>query len=358
VTNDRERVLKLDIRSGVFGTLLLLLAGLVAMVLFLRDHSHKRPAGLETVKLKLQWFPQAQFAGYLVAKEKGYFRDEGIDIEVRPAGPDIRPTQTVAQGADDLGIGVSNQVITATENGVDLVIVAQLFQDSANRYVLRAANRVTSLGELKGRNIGLWLGGDEAEFIAMLDSQKLPANFANIIAQGNNSVTQFLGGEFILTQATVYNELELIKNHVGGEANLQILNPAEYGAAIPGDMIFTTKRYLAKNPELVSKVVYASLRGWQYAFAHPNEAVEIVIRANPELKREAQLRQLEAVKQLVLTGKALSSGIGVMDADSYRTAQRVLLTSKQVKSERDPATFFADAPWKTASDRLKQLKSE
>lgn len=350
--------MKFDIRRGVFMTLVFLLVGLLVVTTFFRNNSHKAPAGPQLAKLRLQWFPQAQFAGYLVAKEKGYFRDEGIDIEIRPTGPDLRPTQTVAQGADDLGIGVSNQVITATENGVDLVIVAQLFQDSANRYVLRAANRIKSISELKGRNVGLWLGGDEAEFIAMLDSQKLPADFANIIAQGDDSVMQFMRGEFILTQATIYNELELIKDRVGGEANLQILSPAEYGAAIPGDMIFTTRRYLDKNPELVSKIVYASLRGWQYAFAHPNEAVDIVIRANPELKRESQLRQLAAVKQLVVAGKALSSGIGVMDADSYTNAQRVLLTSKQVKSKRDPATFFSDVPWRAASERLKQLKSE
>ncbi len=350
--------MKLDIRRGVFVALVVMLVGLLAVSMFFRDRSHKPSAGPQIVKLRLQWFPQAQFAGYLVAREKGYFREEGIDIDIRPTGPDIRPTQMVARGADDLGIGVSNQVITATENGVDLVIVAQLFQDSANRYVLRAANRIKSLNELKGRNVGLWLGGDEAEFIAMLDWHKLPADFANVIAQGDDSVTQFLRGDLILTQATIYNELELIKDRVGGEANLQILSPAEYGAAIPGDMIFTTRRYLEKNPELVSKVVYASLRGWRYAFAHPIEAVDIVIRANPELKRDAQLRQLDAVKQLVLAGKALSSGIGAMDGDSYRTAQRVLLTSKQVKSERDPATFFSDVPWKAASEKLKQLKSE
>ena len=133
-------------------------AGLLAMV----------SAATAGESMRLEWVIQGQFAGPLVALEKGYYKEAGIDMELNPAGPDLKPAITVAQGTDSFGIGHPNQVISARANGAPLVTVLQLGHKSASVYVARKTTGITSINDMKGHSVGLWFGGDEHEFLAML----------------------------------------------------------------------------------------------------------------------------------------------------------------------------------------------
>jgi len=338
---------------------LVLIVALVALALaggflLLQRPGHKVAA--EKIRFRLQWFPQAQFAGYIVANALGYYAQRGLDVEVRPAGPDLKPQMAVAAGTDDIAVGVSNQVIAARSNGVPLVIIAQLFQDSANRYVLKKKNAIGSLTDLRGRKVGLWLGGDEAEFVAMLKTVGMTLNDVVVVPEGF-SVTPFLHDEYVLSQVTTYNELIQIQDQGYGDDKLQVLSPGSYEAAIVSDMVFTTEQFLKNHRDASRKFLEASLEGWLYCIENPDEAVDIVLKSNPELRREHQTKQLRAVLGLIWSGEARTKGIGYMDAAYYRTAEKVLFGSGQIKNHVDASTVFDASVWNEINSTEKLPRS-
>ena len=299
------------------------------------------------LNLRLEWFVQAQFAGYIVADRLGYYADEGLKVNIRPAGPDLKPMTTVAAGTDDIGVGVSNQVALARANDVPIKIIAQIFQDSANRYVLLAKNRVDNLMNLRGKKVGLWLGGDEAEFVAMLATAGMQMSDVQVVPQGF-SVAPFLNGDYVLSEVTVYNELLEIDDTIRGKDTLQVLSPADYKCAIVGDMLAATEKTIRDRHDQIVRFLRASFRGWKYAIENPEKAVDIVMAANPELKRDEQVSQLRAILALITTKGVSTDDIGVMKTEDYDTTIRVLRQSGQLKAELHGQDLYDDSMWNAA----------
>jgi NitT/TauT family transport system substrate-binding protein len=299
------------------------------------------PRTANELNLRLQWTVQAQFAGYIVADRVGYYSDEGLKVNIRPAGPDLKPLTTVAAGTDDIGIGVSNQAALARSNDVPVKIIAQIFQDSANRYVLLTKNKINDLTQLREKKIGLWLGGDEAEFVAMLATAGMKMSDVQVIPQGF-SVAPFLNGDYVLSEVTVYNELLEIEDAIRGKDTLQILAPGDYNSAIVSDMIVVTEKSIQTRRDQLIRFLRASLRGWRYALENRERAVELVVAANPELKRDEQRKQLDAVAELILKGTPLQD-IGAMKVKDYETMIRILQVSGQLTTKVNPADVYDDS---------------
>jgi NitT/TauT family transport system substrate-binding protein len=298
------------------------------------------------VNLRLEWTVQAQFAGYIVADRLGYYAEEGLIVNIRPAGPDLKPMSTVAAGTDDIGIGVSNQVALARANGVPIKIIAQIFQDSANRYVLLSKNKINNLTELHNKKVGLWLGGDEAEFTAMLASVGMKMSDVQVVPQGF-SVAPFLNGDYVLSEVTVYNELIEIENAIRGKDTLQVISPGDYKSAIVGDMLAATETTIRDRRDQLIRFMRASLRGWKFAMANPEKAVDLVVAANPELNRGEQLAQLQAI--LGLATKGISDDeIGIMKTEDYDTTIRILRESGQLNADLRGPDLYDDSIWKAA----------
>ena len=311
--------------------------------------------GRSRVRLRLQWVPQSQFAGFIVAHEKGFYKDIGLDVQILPAGPDLKPQVTVAAGTDDIGIGVPNQVIAARSHDVPLIAIAQIFQDSANRYILKSKNKISSLKDLRDKPVGLWLGGDEAEFIAMLKKEGMKLSDVKVIPQ-EFSVIPFLQDKYTLSQVTVYNELPLIRSKGFAGDKLQILSPRDYQSAIPGDVLFTTESYIKDNPKIVESFLTASIRGWKYCLEHPDEALDLILAYNKELVREEQESQLAAVLQLLTAGAVGKEGIGFLSTEDYSIAERVLFESGQISKRVAVNSIIDESAWNRVPTEYKQVK--
>lgn len=325
-----------------------LLAAAAGVALFANGCHRESGAATGAMNVRLQWVVQSQFAGFVVADRRGFYRDEGLNVRLLPAGPDLKPYMTVAAGSDQIGIGVPNQIILARSQGVPLVMIGQIFQESANRYVLKARNRIDSLAQLRGRKVGLWLGGDEAEFVAMLKTAGMSLKDVQVVPEGY-SVIPFLHDEYVLSEVTVYNELNLIRSMGYRDSDLQILNPSQFNAAILGDVVFTTERILHdRRPEIV-KFLAASLRGWQFCVDHRDECLRVVLAANPELERQEQSAQLNSVLELVQGGAARTNGLGYMDSTAYGTAERVLMVSGQLERAVTLSSTYDPSVWRDAN---------
>jgi len=297
--------------------------------------------------LRLEWLFQGQFAGPIVAAAKGYYKEAGVDLELLPAGPDLKPSVTVAQGVDTFGIGHPNQIIAARANGAPLVMVSQYGHKSATVYVARADSGITSLDKVKGRSVGLWFGGDEFEFLAMLNAAGIPKEEVTIVPQGYD-IVGWLNGQYDVMQVTVYNELLQVYKNGFPKEKLVIFDPSEQGVAFVNTGLFTTEETIKSRPEVVQAVVNATLRGWREAIADPKAAAELVVKMNSELKVDEQVEQIRAMAGLFCSGPTLSGEFGKSVLSDWETVQKIMLDAKLISAPIDLAAAFTNAFWEKA----------
>lgn len=304
--------------------------------------------------MRLEWIIQGQFAGPVVALERGYYKEAGIDMELRPAGPDLKPAITVAQGSDQYGIGHPNQLIAARSNGVPLVMVLQIGQRSASTYVVRKSAGINRVQDMPGHSVGLWFGGDEHEFLAMLDAAGVAQDQVKIISQGFD-IVGWLNGDYEVMQVTHYNELLQVRDAGFGAADTVLLDPADYGVELISGGVFTSEKQIAENPAAVQAMVDATLRGWQEAFADPEAAARIVLKYNSELDEKHQVAQIRAMRDLSCAGPTLDGRFGYTDIADWETAKKVLLEAKLIESADNLADGFTNAFWEKAPAAYKTI---
>lgn len=293
--------------------------------------------------MRLEWVLQGQFAGPIVALEKGYYKEAGVeDFLLQPAGPDLKPTVMVATGVDTFGIGHPNQVIAARANGVPLVMVSQWGQKSATTYVARKDSGIASVADMAGHSVGLWFGGDEHEFMAMLKKADVDPAEVTTISQGYDIIA-WLNGEYEVMQVTRYNELLLVYQNGFKPEDLVYLDPAEAGAELISGGLFTTEAQIAEHPETVQAVVNASLRGWKEAFADPEAAAEIVVKYNSELDKDFQVEQIKQMRDIACAGPTLEGKFGETRLESWELAQEILLGAGLIDQPIDLSTGYTNS---------------
>lgn len=250
------------------------LGGLLIFVwLFVSSNGYA--AERENLRLYLNWIPQSQFAGYIMAKEKGFYREEGLPPVVFQWMDDDRsPFEDVANGEVDfctawLADGIRNRV-----NGKPIVEIAQIFAKSSQMLVVRSDSGITKPSDMNGRKIGIWSGEHRVLLEKFLKSQHIEA----IEIPQSDSLIPFLRGLIDICSVMWYNEYNrLIESGLTPE-DLRLFRLEDYELGFPEDAIFCSEKMWREHPEICQKFVRASLRGWQYAFAHEEETVETVLR--------------------------------------------------------------------------------
>lgn len=304
--------------------------------------------------MRLEWVIQGQFAGPIVALDKGYYEAEGVDMQLIPAGPDIKPAVTVAQGTDTFGIGHPNQVISARGNGVPLVMVMQFGQKSATTYVVRKEAGINSVQDMPGNSVGLWFGGDEHEFLAMLDAADVKQEDVQIISQGFDIIA-WLNGDYDVMQVTLFNELLQVYDQGYMMDDLVFLDPSDYGVALVSGGVFTSEKVIAENPDAVQGMVNATLRGWQDALADPEAAAKIVLKYNSELDEAQQVGQIKAMGNLICAGPTLEGKFGMSVLSDWEVSQNVLLGANLIENAVDLESGFTNSFWDAAPEEYKTV---
>ncbi len=301
--------------------------------------------------MRLEWVMQGQFAGPILALEKGYYKDAGVDMQLLPAGPDLKPAVTVAQGVDTFGIGHPHQVIAARSNGAPLVQVVQFGQKSATVYIARKDSGITSIKDMKGHSVGLWFGGDEHEFLAMLDAAGIPQGDVKIVSQGYD-IIGWLQKQYDVMQVTRYNELQQVYRNGFKPEDLVIIDAADQGLALVNTGLFTTEDEIANHPEIVQGVVDATLKGWKEALADPAAAAAIVVKYNSELKVDEQIEQIKAMGDLFCAGPTLDGKFGYSNPSDWEVAQKILVGAKLIEQPIDLSKGYTNAFWEKAPAEL------
>jgi len=258
-----------------------------------------RAAEPATVSFIPQWQPQAQFAGYYVAYEMGFYRQQGLDVKIMRGGPDRPPSEMLARGRADFGTMFLTTGIIKRARGEKLVNLAQIVQRSALMLVAKKSSAINTPQDINGKKVGLWGEDFQGQPRAFFRKYGLKVR---VIPQ-SATLNLFLRGGVEVASAMWYNEYHLILNAGVDPQELTTFMLADYGFNFPEDGIYCREDLAKTHPERCRRFVRASLRGWQYAFAHPQEALDLVMKyveaANVATDRVHQKWMLERMRDII-----------------------------------------------------------
>jgi NitT/TauT family transport system substrate-binding protein len=294
------------------------------------------PAEMKKIRLQLQWFPQAQFAGYFAAKDKGFYADEGLDVSILPGAVEIVPATVVAGGQAEFGISWVPRMLAPRESGADGVVIGQVFQRSPTLQVSFKDQNITKPEDLKGKKVGAWGFGNESELYAGLRKAGLdPANPSDVtIVQQQFDMVAFGAHEIDAAQAMIYNEYAQVletKNPATGQLytpdDLNVISWEQYGTSMLQDAIFASEAWLAQtgNEDIAVKFLKASFKGWIYCRDNAAECVDIVLKSDAKLPKGHQTWQLNEVNGIIWPSP---NGIGITDSAAFDRTVQVALVGK------------------------------
>jgi NitT/TauT family transport system substrate-binding protein len=300
------------------------------------------PSGeLTPVTLQSKWVVQAQFAGYYAAVDQGYYEDEGLDVTIRAGGPDIVPEQVVLGGQAQFGINWLDSLLATRDQGQDIVNIAQVFARSGMTEVTWKDTGLDSISDLRGKKVGVWLGGNEHKLFAALTKNGIdPQKDAEIVAQPFD-MNLFLSREVDAAAAMTYNELAQVLETENPETSelytldeLNVFRMSDEGTGALEDGIFVRGDWISdpENQDIATRFLKASFRGWIYCRDNPDSCVEIVLENGPTLGEGHQKWQMNEINDLIWPNDL---GIGVMDPASFDVTNQIATDYEIIKT---PAT--------------------
>ena len=289
-------------------------------------------AQLTKVTLQLKWVTQAQFAGYYEAKAKGFYRQQGLDVTIKPGGPNIIPEQVVAGGQAQFGIDWLSSLMTSRDKGIDLVSIAQVFNKSGLTLLTWKDTGLDSVAKLKDKKVANWLGGNEFEVFAALAKFGMDpaANKGVTIVQEPFSMDFFLARQADAASAMTYNELAQVLESTNPKTgklytlkDLNVIPMQQVGTAMLEDNVFATGGYLksAAHRAIAKKFLAASLKGWIYCRDHLKPCVNTVLANGPALPRGHQTWQMNEINKLIWPAPL---GIGIMSPAAFARSAAIV----------------------------------
>lgn len=280
----------------------------------------------DEVKLQLQWVTQAQFAGYYVALDKGYYSAEDLDVTILSGGPDIAPPQVLAGGGADVMLNWMPSALAAREKGLPVVNIAQPFKTSGLMLTCWKDTGIKSPADFKGKTIGVWFYGNEYPFLSWMSQEGIStdggADGVTVLRQGFN-VDPLLQRQADCISTMTYNEYGQVLDAGVSEDELVTFKYENQGVATLEDGIYALEKNLS-DPAFVDKMVRfvrASMKGWKYAEANPTEAAGIVLD-NDESGAQTEAHQVRMMAEIA---KLTAGSNGSLDpADFDRTVATLM----------------------------------
>ena len=304
----------------------------------------------DQLTLQLKWVTQGQFAGYYVAKDKGFYEAEGLDVTIKPGGPDIAPPQVIAGGGADVIIDWMPSALASREKGVPLVNIAQPFKKSGMMLTCRKETGITSPEDFKGRTLGVWFFGNEYPFLSWMSQLNMPtaggADGVTVLKQGFN-VDPLLQKQADCISTMTYNEYWQVIDAGIPAYDLVVFKYEDQGVATLEDGLYVLEASL-NDPAMVDKYarfVRASMKGWAYAAENPDEAAEIVLE-NDATGAQTEKHQKRMVGEVV---KLVDGSDGKLDMEAYeRTVKSLLSGGSDPVITKEPS----GAPTTVVTDKL------
>ncbi|WP_198662651.1 ABC transporter substrate-binding protein [Primorskyibacter marinus] len=280
----------------------------------------------DDLTLQLKWVTQAQFGGYYVALEKGFYEDEDLNVTIKPGGPDIAPTQVIAGGGADVVVEWMPAALAAREKGLPLVNIAQPFKSSGMMLTCLKESGIEGPEDFPGNTLGVWFFGNEYPFLSWMSQLGIPTeggeDGVEVLKQGFN-VDPLLQKQAVCISTMTYNEYGQVLDAGIAAEDLVTFKYEDQGVATLEDGLYVLEDRLSDEATVdkLARFVRASMKGWKYAEENPDEAAEIVLEYD-ETGAQTEAHQKRMMREI---GKLTSGSNGALDeADYQRTVDSLL----------------------------------
>ena len=266
----------------------------IILVFFLLITSSLYSNTLEKVSLQLKWKYQFQFAGFIMAKEMGFYEELGLDVQLKEFNKDVHIINDIKSGKIDFAVSNSSLINEALK-GEPITALLAIFQHSPLILMGLKSSKIQTVHDIQGKKLALYSGGDTIAIKSMLKSN----NIRYIGKAPVFTLDKLISGEIDLMTAYISNEPYTAKmNHI----DVITFSPKEYGFEGYGDIFFTSKHMMRSNPELVDKMYKATKKGWEYAFSHIDETISLLYNKYNTLNKTKDALKFEADTLKVLSG--------------------------------------------------------
>jgi NitT/TauT family transport system substrate-binding protein len=290
--------------------------------------------GVTTVKLQLQWFFQAQFAGYIAAVDKGFYKEQGLDVQLIEGGVDIVPQTVLATGKADYAVAWVPKALASREQGAGITDVGQIFARSGTYQVAFASSNIKSPADFKGKKVGNWGFGNEFELFAGMTKAGLDPGKDVTLVQQQFDMQALLKKEIDVAQAMSYNEyaqlLEATNPATGAlykPEDFAIIDWKTVGSSMLQDAVWANTAKLTDKAyqDQTVKFLTATIKGWAYCRDKPEECRDMVVAKGSKLGKSHQLWQMNEVNKLVWPA---AKGIGLVDDNDWNQTVTISMTTK------------------------------
>jgi len=299
----------------------------------------------DEVTLQLKWVTQAQFAGYYVAKDKGFYDEVDLDVEIKPGGPDIAPPQVIAGGGADVIIDWMPSALASREKGVPLVNIAQPFKSSGMMLTCRKDTGITKPEDFKGKTLGVWFFGNEYPFLSWMSKLGIPTDGSDggvtVLKQGFN-VDPLLQKQADCVSTMTYNEYWQVIDAGIPPEELVVFKYEDQGVSTMEDGLYVLESKLSDPAfvDVMARFVKASMKGWEWAREHPEEAAMIVLD-NDATGAQTEKHQVRMMGEI---NKLTEGSDGTLDpADYQRTVDTLLSGGSDPVITKEPEGAWTHA---------------
>ena len=283
----------------------------------------------EQVTLQLKWVTQAQFSGYYVALENGYYEEEDLDVTINAGGPDISPPQVLAGGGADVIIDWLGSALASREKGLPIVNIAQPFKSAGLMLTCLKEHGIEKPEDFRGNTIGVWFFGNEYPFYAWLSRLGIPTdgseNGVTVLKQGFN-VDPLLQKQAECISTMTYNEYWQVIDAGLTPEDLVVFKYSDYDADALEDGLYVHEENL-KDPAFADKMVRfvrASMRGWKWAEENPDEAALIVLEYD-DTGAQTEKHQKRMMGEIA---KLTAGSNGALDPADFERTVDILLAGE------------------------------
>ncbi|RZO30922.1 MAG: ABC transporter substrate-binding protein [SAR116 cluster bacterium] len=280
----------------------------------------------DKLTLQLKWVTQAQFAGYFVAADQGFYDAEGLDVTIKPGGPDISPVQVIAGGGADVVIDWMPSALASRERGVNLVNIAQPFKSSGMMLTCRKDSGIKAPADFRGKTLGVWFFGNEYPFLSWMSQLDIPTDGSsggvNVLKQGFN-VDPILQKQAECVSTMTYNEYWQIIDAGLTADELVVFKYQEQGVATLEDGLYVLEDRLqdAAFQDQMVRFVRASMKGWKWAEENPDAAADIVLE-NDATGAQTEKHQRRMMGEIA---KLTAGSNGALDPADYERTVATLM---------------------------------
>lgn len=325
---------------------LLIILGLIIMTIVIAGCMNKSDSTskqLKHVTLMMNWYPMEEYAAPLVAQDKGFFAEEGLDVELRPGEGSTVSAKVVAAGDADFGLCAASTVLMSKVKEMPIKVLAVLHQETPTAAIYHKSSGITSPKDFEGKTIASDVKTTKhQQFIIFCRKYGIDPEKIKFVPVSGNELPMLLSEKVDVALRYGHQVPSMLKEEGFSPEDFEIMYLKDYGIHFYNNAIIARDDTLKNDPDTAKKFTKALLKGWEYTIDHPEEAIDILVKHYPELNKSSNLDNLNGLLPMMENEITKEHCFGYQTKEGWETLQDALYEFKVIENKIDVSTVYTN----------------